>query len=87
MEQENYPQATNGHDCQAGILCDPSPNRQDPDNKIRCVQLNQLSSGYVVNVGCQSFAFSTKEEMMAKLTEYINAPADTEKKWFDGKLF
>lgn len=54
---------------------------------MRETRIQQLSSGYVVSVGCQSFAFSTKEEMTAKLMEYINAPAATEKKWFSGKLF
>ena len=56
-------------------------------NAIRDVYIKQLNRGYVVNVGCHSFAFSTKEEMMEKITAYINSPAETEKMWYKGELF
>ena len=58
-----------------------------PIDKMRHVKINQLSRGYVVAVGCQEFAISTKEELVEKLTEYINDPGDTERKWERGELF
>lgn len=57
------------------------------DNKIREVMVKQLSRGYVVTVGCQSFAISTPAELISKIAEYVNDPQATERKWFDGKLF
>lgn len=61
--------------------------RDTKKNKIKKFDIEQLDRGYVVNVGCHTFAFSTKEELLAKLTEYINEPARTERKWFDDNLF
>jgi hypothetical protein len=76
MEESNIPCTSN---------YEPSP--MPADDRMRETRIQQLSSGYVVSVGCQSFAFSTKEEMVGKLLEYINSPAITEKNWFSGKLF
>ena len=55
------------------------------ENKIRNTTIRQLNSGYVVEVGCHSFAFSTKEEMNEKLLGYINFPAETEERWFNNQ--
>lgn len=55
--------------------------------KMRSIIINALSRGYQVTVGCQDFAFSTKEEMLLKLAEYINDPAKTEVKWNKKELF
>jgi hypothetical protein len=57
------------------------------NGKIREIRLQQLNRGYVINVGCHSFAISTADELVEKLTEYIKNPNETEKKWFGGKLF
>jgi hypothetical protein len=57
------------------------------ENYIRQIRIEQLSRGYIVYVGCQSFAFSTKEEMIAKLLDYIDRPAETETLWNKGELF
>lgn len=57
------------------------------DNKIRRIQIQQLNHGYIVEVGCHSFAIEKPYDLVAKLSEYINNPLDTEKKWQDGKLF
>lgn len=54
---------------------------------MREVKINELSRGYIVTVGCQSFAFSTKDEMLQKLIEYINNPDGTERKWYKDELF
>ena len=62
----------------------PNPKQE---NKIREINISQLSRGFVVRVGCQNFAFSTKEELIGKLAEYINEPNKSEEKWNRGDLF
>ena len=57
------------------------------ENKIRQINIEEVNRGYIVRVGCHTFAISTKAELTNKLTEYINEPAKTEKKWFAGDLF
>jgi len=56
-------------------------------NKIRQINIEEVNRGYIVRVGCHTFAISTKAELTTKLTEYINEPAKTEKKWYSGDLF
>jgi hypothetical protein len=56
-------------------------------NIMREVSFRQLSHGYMVVVGCQSFAIETASGLIAKLSEYILNPAATEQKWNEGKLF
>jgi len=56
-------------------------------NSMRNVEIRQLNRGYIVDVGCHSFAFSTKEEMMKYLTTYIDNPQETEKSFKEGLLF
>jgi len=57
------------------------------ENKIRQINIEEVNRGFIVRVGCHTFAISTKAELTTKLTEYINEPAKTEKKWYDGDLF
>jgi hypothetical protein len=57
------------------------------ENKIKQINIEELNRGYIVRVGCHTFAISTKAELTTKLTEYINEPAKTEKKWYSGDLF
>lgn len=64
------------------------PNgRPQEDNRIRKITIEELNRGFIVNVGCSTFAFSTKDELITILTEYINEPNLTEKKWHAGDLF
>lgn len=62
----------------------PEPH---PTNRMRDVKIRQLHRGYVVDVGCHSFAFSTKEDMMKYLMAYIDNPQETEKSFNEGLLF
>ncbi len=57
------------------------------ENKIRQINIEEVNRGYIVRVGCHTFAISTKEEMIGKLVEYINEPSKTEEKWFKQELF
>jgi hypothetical protein len=55
-------------------------------NNIRDINIIQLNYGYIVKVGCNSFAIETPERLIEKLTEYIKEPQATEKKWNETKL-
>jgi len=78
----------------------PAPNRpeqlisearttiRDPNyNKMKPIQINQVDQGFVVVVGCQTLAIETKQQLISKFIEYVNAPAETEAKHLEGKLF
>jgi hypothetical protein len=65
----------------------PVPTLDRGVNKIRQINIEEVNRGFVVRVGCHTFAISTKAELTTKLTEYINEPDKTEKKWYAGDLF
>lgn len=74
----------NGNDGQMGCVGElAGPIKQ----KIREIRIEQLAYGFIVRVGCKSFAIETKEQLIKKLTQYINNPEETEKLWDSGKLF
>lgn len=54
---------------------------------VRDVTISSLNRGYVVKVGCHSFAFETVDGFLLKLGEYLKDPIGTEDKWFKGELF
>lgn len=56
-------------------------------NAIRDISISQLDRGYIVRVGCQSFAIETTAVLIAKLSEYISNPDSTEQKWLETKSF
>lgn len=51
------------------------------------VTFNTLDYGYVVNVGCKSFAITSKELLIKLLTQYINNPRELVKAFNEGTLF
>lgn len=62
----------------------PTPTGNNP--KIRSINIEQLDLGYVVRVGCQSFAIETADKLLLAMAEYLKSPAEVEKKWFEGKF-
>ena len=57
------------------------------EDKMHNLKLNQLEYGYCVEVACHMLAIESKETLIRVLTEYINDPSLTEKKFREGKLF
>lgn len=57
------------------------------NNKIRQINIEEVSRGYIVRVGCQTYAIETRDQLISKLSEYINEPEKTEQKWFKNELF
>lgn len=54
---------------------------------INDLRVEQLSYGYTVRAGCQTFAIEKQEELIRLLTMYIQEPIRTKNLWYDGKLF
>ena len=83
---------TTQSDCEPGQLMNECVNRNamltpKEDNKIRQINIEELNRGFIVRIGCHTFAISTKAELTTRLIEYINEPSNTEKKWYAGDLF
>jgi len=70
--------------CVSNEVAAPTPVQA---NKIRQINIEEVNRGFIVRVGCHTFAISTKAELTTKLTEYINEPDKTEQKWYAGNLF
>lgn len=58
-----------------------------PSQPLRSINIEPLNRGFVVRVGCQSFAIGTKRLLIDKLTQYLSDPQGTEDKWNKGELF
>lgn len=54
--------------------------------KIRSINIEELNRGFIVRVGCHSFAISKAEEAANLVSDYIKDPSGTEEKWYSGKL-
>jgi hypothetical protein len=83
---------TSSYGSQLNDTCRPEQERCEPaqslqSNKIRPITIEEVNRGFVVRVGCHTFAISTKAELTTKLIEYINEPDKTEQKWYSGNLF
>lgn len=50
------------------------------------VQIQELDHGYMVRVGCKSFAIESKETLLNMITKYINNPAEVQKEFFNKTL-
>jgi len=57
------------------------------ENTMRHLKIIQQDYGYCIEVGCSTIAIESKETLIRVLTEYINDPSATEKKFEEGKLF
>lgn len=53
--------------------------------KAKEIVIQSLDYGYIVKVGCQTFAVETVDKLTVNLGEYLNNPSGTERKWFKEK--
>ena len=65
--------------------------RNDPQpltsaSQAREINIRPLNHGYVVNIGCQTFAIESVEKLVSNLEKYLNSPIEIEKEWFSGNL-
>lgn len=49
---------------------------------MRDFQVKKGVMGYIVTIGCQVAGFTTKEDLLKAITEYVNDPGATEKKYY-----
>jgi hypothetical protein len=74
-------------DCERESDCNESWCKEDTSlGKIRDVKINQVNYGYIVNIGCHTFAFETAERLIEKLGIYLKEPNKTERSWYQGTL-
>lgn len=57
------------------------------DSVKRHVTIGPLDHGFLVTIGCTSFAFEELKPMMDKIAQYLTDPALTEDKFWKGELF
>ena len=80
----------NNYDSCEAKECDPmecAETQVASIGKIKDIRIEQLEYGYIIRVGCQSFAIEQADKLIEYLTEYINKPDETEKDWYSGILF
>lgn len=51
---------------------------------MREFAVKQGVRGFIVQIGCQKAGFSTKEDLLEAITEYVNNPEETEKRYYNG---
>ena len=51
---------------------------------ISDIVVKEVDFGYIVKVGCQTLAISTKEDLIKMFTEYVNDPSTVTRRWNNG---
>lgn len=61
--------------------------RRNVEIPSHCISIEPLNRGFVVRVGCQSLAVSSKQELVKLFNAYMENPKKVEKDWMgEGKL-
>lgn len=75
-------------DTQGGRLienscCEERPQIQQEEIEYprRQINIEPLNYGFIVRVGCQTFAIETPDKLIEKLTGYLKDPSTVERKW------
>ena len=76
--------------CNNQTPCDQDANNHinvEPSSILaRRITIKQLDHGYVVNIGCQTFAIESVGKLISNLEKYLNSPIETEEEWLSGNL-
>ena len=51
-------------------------------SKARQITIEQMDFGYIVRVGCQTYAIETIEKIMINLGDYLKDPGKVEGEWY-----
>ncbi len=73
------------NDLVSGMHVNVSPLTTGGDSLPYEIKIKPLNYGYIVNVGCQSFAIEDKNKLLKNLEAYLTNPSATEKKWRENK--
>jgi hypothetical protein len=60
---------------------------QDSNSYIYPINVRALDKGYIVEVGCKSFAITSKTELIGLFSKYIHNPQETTALYHSNKLF
>ena len=61
--------------------CCPRQEEPRPIDSRREIHIKPLNHGYVVTIGCQSFAIEKQETLIQHLTKFLEDPIAIEKAW------
>ena len=73
--------------CENVPLGEPRRTLRQEKVKAREINIVEMDYGYMVRVGCQSFAIEKTDDLIEKLTMYLRNPEVTEEMYFNNKLF
>lgn len=67
--------------------CYNGPTNGTIDNRATHeINIQSLNYGYLVRVGCQTFAIETTEKLIQAFSAYVRNPEHIQKQWFAGKF-
>lgn len=70
-----------------GLQAPITPQAQDYPDKIYGINIRAVDRGYIVEVGCKTFAMSDTDELIRYLSDYLLDPVTIHKQFFAGELF
>lgn len=65
--------------------CEARTSRDPANEKPRDIIIKSLNLGYLVQVGCQTFAIEERNKLLINLEAYLTNPQETEKEWMSSK--
>lgn len=70
------------------LSSDPIPALQDPcgSDRIKEIRITQVDHGYIVNIGCQTFAIESSKRLVKNIEKYLESPQEIEKAWMNKSL-
>lgn len=72
---------------QFGMQPQVSTVAQDSPDKIYAIAIRPVDRGYIVEVGCKTFAMSDTDELIRYLSDYLIDPGSIHKQFYAGELF
>ena len=79
-EDELYPQLGTASRVQDDCVKEYRPSRNEALRDYR-IEIEFLSMGCVIRIGCKSIPFSTVKQGMEALNQYVNDPVSLRKLW------
>lgn len=68
-----------------GMSSPQGTNAQPLSPMPRPVSIQPVNHGFVVTVGCQTFAVETVDALLHRLSVYLKNPSEAEAKWLSGE--
>lgn len=72
-------------ECCGGGCCDTTSGPISSQKKACSITIEQLDFGYIVKVGCQTFAVENISKVITYLDAYLNDPQGIEQQWYANK--